>query len=117
VAIAAQPTTTGPLAPSNATSGIEAKSRNRSTSQMTMVQRRSKRSANTPAIGPSTSAGSSRMAITPPKAAPWAVLPSTWEAAKTDVASRPNQSPKEAAPSTIQSRRNGVIRSTERMAA
>jgi hypothetical protein len=84
---------------------------------MTIVQRLSNRSASTPAIGPSTSAGSSRMAITPPKAAPFAVLPCTWEAAKTEVASRPSQSPKEAAPSTIQSRRNGWMRSTDRMAA
>ncbi|GIJ08234.1 hypothetical protein Van01_14480 [Micromonospora andamanensis] len=56
------------------------------------------------------------MAITPPKAAPLAVLPSTWAAAKTLVASSPSQSPKEAAPSTIHSLRNGRMRSTERIA-
>ena len=42
---------------------------------MTIVKRRSNRSASTPATGPSTSAGSSRIAITPPNAAPLAVLP------------------------------------------
>ncbi|GAA2713906.1 hypothetical protein GCM10010429_33090 [Micromonospora olivasterospora] len=45
------------------------------------------------------------------------MLPCTWDAAKTDVASRPSQSPKEAAPSTSHSRRNGRMRSTERIAA
>ena len=38
----------------------------------------------TPAIGPSTSAGSSRTAITPPNATPLAVLPATCAAAKID---------------------------------
>ena len=36
---------------------------------------------------------------------------------RSTVASRPSQSPKEAAPSTSQSRRNGRMRSTERIAA
>ena len=39
--------------------------------------RRSNRSASTPAIGPSSSAGSSRTAITPPNATPFAVAPLT----------------------------------------
>ncbi len=55
--------------------------------------------------------------MVPPNAAPCAVLPCTCEAAKIDVASRPSQSPKEAAPSTSQSRRNGRMRSTARIAA
>ncbi|GHJ17947.1 hypothetical protein TPA0908_59420 [Micromonospora sp. AKA38] len=45
------------------------------------------------------------------------MLPETCEAANRAVASRPSQSPKEAALSTIHSRRNGRMRSTERMAA
>ncbi len=117
VAISAQPTTSPPAAPVSAYSGIEANSTKRSRSQMTIVHRRSNRSAKTPATGPSTSAGSSRIAVTPPNAAPWAVLPETWEAANSAVASRPSQSPKEAALSTIHSLRNGRMRSTERMAA
>ena len=42
------------------TSGIDRNSANRATSQMTIVQRRSSRSATTPAIGPRTTAGASR---------------------------------------------------------
>ncbi|GAA4569523.1 hypothetical protein GCM10023176_26320 [Micromonospora coerulea] len=45
------------------------------------------------------------------------MLPDTCAAAKTEVASSPSQSPKEATPSTIHSRRNGRMRSTERIAA
>src|SRR5262249_15869662 len=61
-----------PLLVKSAKSGMEAKSTNLDRSQTTMVNRRSNRSAMTPAIGPSTSAGSSRTAITPPNAPPLA---------------------------------------------
>src|SRR4051812_29213409 len=53
-----------------AAAGIEADMTNRTTSATTIVYRRSNRSANTPATGPSTSAGSSRTAITGPKPPP-----------------------------------------------
>ena len=49
-------------------SGIDANRANRSTSQTTMSLRRSNRSANAPASGPNTTAGSSRTTSTPPRA-------------------------------------------------
>src|SRR3954447_4747072 len=70
-----------------AAAGIEADMTNRTTSATTIVYRRSNRSANTPATGPSTSAGSSRTAITEPNAAPLAVELVNWAAAKVEVAS------------------------------
>jgi hypothetical protein len=84
---------------------------------MTIVYRRSNRSAMTPAIGPRNSAGSRRMAIVPPNTAPCAALPLTCDEANRAVASRPIQSPNDAAPSTSHSRRNGRMRSTDRSAA
>ena len=50
------------------TSGIEANSTNRVRSAATIILRRSKRSANAPASGPKTTAGSSRTTRTPPRA-------------------------------------------------
>jgi hypothetical protein len=47
------------------TKGIDANSANRAMSQTTIVQRRSSRSATTPAIGPKTTAGASRRMKTP----------------------------------------------------
>ena len=47
------------------TSGIERNSANRQTSQTTIVQRRSSRSATTPATGPTRMAGASRRMKTP----------------------------------------------------
>ena len=49
-------------------SGIVRNSPNRTKSEMTMVMRRSNRSANAPASGPSTIAGSSFTTRTPPSA-------------------------------------------------
>jgi hypothetical protein len=53
---------------SSSTIGIEANSAKRSTSETTMVLRRSKRSAKAPASGPSRMAGSSRNSSTAPSA-------------------------------------------------
>ena len=50
------------------TSGIDANSANRMMSATTIVLRRSNRSANAPASGPSTIAGSRRNSSTPPRA-------------------------------------------------
>jgi hypothetical protein len=54
------------------TSGIEMKRPKRSRSQTTMTARLSNLSASAPASGPSTSAGSSLVATTPPRAKLWA---------------------------------------------
>src|SRR5688500_12659801 len=76
------------------TIGIEAKSAKRMTSVMTIVLRRSNRSAMAPARGPRTIAGSSRNSSTPPRAKLAAANPSTSEVAVAVIASSPSQSPK-----------------------
>ncbi|GFJ90080.1 hypothetical protein Prum_037220 [Phytohabitans rumicis] len=116
VAMAAQPTVIPAFSEKSATIGIEAKSTKRNRSQMTIVRRRSNRSAITPANGPRMSAGSSRTAITEPKARPFAASPLTCADANVAVASRPSQSPRDATPVTTHNRRNGRIRRTDRSA-
>ncbi len=76
------------------TSGIETNRAQRSRSVTTMRPRRSKRSASTPAIGPSSTAGSSRKASTPPTARLCAPKPLTIWVAKAVTARKPSQSPK-----------------------
>ena len=76
------------------TSGIDRNSPNRSRSLTTIVRRRSNRSANAPASGPSRTAGSNRKARTPPVAKLLAPNPLTSSVASAVVARKPNQSPK-----------------------
>nr|BFF23361.1 hypothetical protein GCM10025732_13260 [Glycomyces mayteni] len=97
--------------------GTEAMSRNRAVSHAAMVLRRSNRSANTPATGPSTSDGRSRSTIVAENAAPLAAGSSNRDCANPAVAKIASQSPNEARPSTVHSRRKGLIRSTVWMSA
>src|SRR4051812_19951105 len=99
------------------TIGIEAKSPNRMMSTTTIVLRRSNRSANAPAKGPRTIAGSNRNSSTPPSAKLAAVKPSTSEGAGAGVGSRPSQSPKLDRDIESQSRRKSRTRRTARSLA
>src|SRR4051812_14311674 len=96
------------------TSGIDANRPTRMMSTPTMVLRRSKRSANAPANGPSTIAGSSRNNSTPPRAKLAAANPLTSEVAVAVMASRPSQSPKLDSAIDIQSRRKSRTCNTAR---
>ena len=99
------------------TIGIEANSPNRRTSTTTIVLRRSNRSANAPASGPSTIAGSSRNSRTPPRAKLAAANPLTSEVAVAVIASRPSQSPKLDSDIDSHSRRKSRTRRTARSLA
>jgi dTMP kinase len=85
------------------TSGIEANSPNRMMSVTTIVFRRSNRSANAPARGPRTIAGSRRNSSTPPSAKFAAAKPSTSDVAVAVSASSPSQSPKLDSDSAVHS--------------
>src|ERR1700722_17378493 len=94
-------------------SGIEMNSRPRTTSPTIIVVRRSNRSASAPAIGPSSSAGSSVTTQTPLIDAVLAsVLPCVPDGASASSARIDSQSPRLDSDSAIHSRRNGLIDST-----
>ena len=96
------------------TSGIEANSTNRMMSVTTIVLRRSNRSANAPARGPRTIAGSRRNSSTPPSAKFAAAKPSTSDVAVAVMASSPSQSPKLDSDIDSHSLRKSFTRSTAR---
>src|SRR6202034_291500 len=94
-------------------SGMEMNSRPRITSPTIIVIRRSSRSASAPAIGPSSSAGSSVTTQTPLIDAVLArLLPCVTDGASASSARIDSQSPRLDSDSAIQSRRNGLIDST-----
>jgi hypothetical protein len=83
------------------------------TSPMTIVIRRSRRSASAPASGPNSSAGSSVASHTPPTAELLATAPPVAsEGASAVSATMLSQSPRLDRDSAIHSRRNGLIDST-----
>src|SRR4051794_26983651 len=99
------------------TSGIETKNPKRRKSATTIVLRRSNRSANAPASGPSTMAGRSRKISTAPRAKFLPAKLSTSEVAVAVIASRPSQSPKLDSAIDSQSRRKSRTRRTARIFA
>src|SRR4051794_26125543 len=99
------------------TSGIDANRVNRMMSVITIVLRRSNRSAKAPASGPSTIAGSRRKSSTPPRAKLAAANPSTRDVAVAVIARNPNQSPKLDSDIDSQSLRKSLTRSTARSLA
>src|SRR4051794_14926019 len=99
------------------TSGIETKNPNRRRSATTIVLRRSNRSANAPASGPSTMAGSSRNSSTAPSAKFLPAKLSTSEVAVAVMASSPSQSPKLDSAIDSQSLRKSRTRRTARIFA
>src|SRR6201996_1976787 len=94
-------------------SGIEMNSRPRITSPTTMVTRRSSRSASAPAIGPSSSAGSSVTTHTPLIDDVLArLLPCVTDGASASSARIDSQSPRLDSDSAIHSARNGLMERT-----
>src|ERR1700722_16035930 len=94
-------------------SGMEANSRPRITSPTIIVVRRSNRSASAPAIGPSSSAGSSETTMTPLIDEVFArVLPGVTAGASAISARSDSQSPRLDSDSAIHRLRNGLIEST-----
>src|SRR3984957_8032240 len=94
-------------------SGIEMNSRPRMTSPTTIVTRRSKRSASAPAIGPSSSAGSSVTTQTPLIDAVFArLLPCVTDGASASSARIDSQAPRLDSESATHRRRNGRMDST-----
>src|SRR5580698_2122257 len=94
-------------------SGIEMNSRPRITSPTIIVVRRSNRSASAPAIGPSSSAGSSETTMTPLIDEVFAsVLPCVTAGASAISASMDSQSPRLDSDSAIHRLRNGLMDST-----
>src|ERR1700722_17491998 len=94
-------------------SGIEMKSRPRTTSPTTIVTRRSNRSASAPAIGPSSSAGSRVTTQTPLIDEVLArLLPCVTDGASARSARIDSQSPRLDSDSATHSRRNGLMAST-----
>src|ERR1700761_3602465 len=94
-------------------SGIEMNSRPRITSPTTMVTRRSSRSASAPAIGPSSSAGSSVTTQTPLIDDVLArLLPCVTDGASATSARIDSQSPRLDSDSAIHNARKGRIDST-----
>ncbi len=96
------------------TNGMDRNNPNRRMSATTIVNRRSSRSATTPANGPRISAGSSRTISTEPMANALSEKLARNELARAVVASRPIQSPRLDRASASQSRRNCAIRRTAR---
>ena len=91
-------------------SGIEMNSRPRTTSPTTIVTRRSNRSASAPAIGPSSSAGSSVTTQTPLIDEVFArLLPCVTDGASASSARIDSQSPRLDSDSAIHSARNGLM--------
>src|SRR5580693_5417120 len=94
-------------------SGIEMNSRPRTTSPTIIVVRRSNRSASAPAIGPSSSAGSSVTTQTPLIEAVLAsVLPCVTDGASASSARIDSQSPRLDSDSAIHRARKGLMDST-----
>src|SRR5580692_12309604 len=94
-------------------SGMEMNSRPRITSPTIIVIRRSNRSASAPAIGPSSSAGSSVTTHTPLIDEVFArLLPCVTDGASASSARMDSQSPRLDSDSAIHSRRNGLMDST-----